>query len=464
MTRTLGILTALVILAIATASAAMAEKRVALVIGNDNYDNVTRLQKAVNDAKAMAGTLRQLGFGVTEASNVARRDMNFAVHQFVNQIEPGDVAMVFFAGHGVEISGENFLLPTDIPDAGPGQEGFVKAESIGLNDILTRLKSKKARLNVIILDACRNNPFSSAGRSLGATRGLARIAAPNGTFVMYSADAGEAALDRLNDNDENPNSVFTRTLIPLMQKPGLDLVNIAREARRQVRQLALGVSHQQTPAYYDAVLGAFYFSGNRSAASLPQDRASPSTPIAADYKLAQEIGTRKGWQAFLDRHGDLKDDIHVKLARAALDAKPEVARIEEIQTTYFDIDGVNSKAISILNKNDGKFVYIDKINADLAIQDNYKIVENCFSEKNIDKNKIFEGHINGESLPVLTAKDNHGNAAFCSAFIQISSLDKRAYPVSAGGTGVVNILVRKKFLVSIAHIGASTIFNLREVD
>ncbi|NNE23805.1 MAG: SUMF1/EgtB/PvdO family nonheme iron enzyme [Rhizobiales bacterium] len=318
MSRTICRLLLVLFFAAATMTTAIAEKRVALVIGNDNYAHVVKLQKAVNDAKAMAGTLRALGFGVTEASNVARRDLNFAVQTFVNQIEPGDIALLFFAGHGVEIAGENFLLPTDIPDATPGQEGFVKGESISLNNILIALKAKKARLNVVILDACRNNPFSTAaGRSLGATRGLARVAAPQGTFVMYSADAGEQALDRLNDGDRNPNSVFTRTLIPLLQQPGLDLVDMARRARRTVRELALSVSHQQTPAYYDAVLGDFYFAGKGRPDSIPVTSPSPD-PIARDFELARAIGTQSAWQAFLAVHGDKTDSFHVQLAKAAL--------------------------------------------------------------------------------------------------------------------------------------------------
>lgn len=303
---------------IAAAPVALAEKRVALVIGNDGYESVTKLRKAVNDARAMAATLKSLGFSVTEATDGSRRELNRAIQTFINTIEPGDVAMFFFAGHGVEIGGENFLLPTDIPNAAPGQEGFIRNEAISLNDILIRLKAKKSRLNLVVLDACRNNPFSTvAGRSLGASRGLARIAAPQGTFVMYSADAGEQALDRLDDSDRNPNSVFTRTLIPLMKTPGKSLVDIARQARRQVRQLALSVSHQQVPAYYDSVLGDFYFAGkDKPDGTTPG--TSTQTAIERDFELARQIGTKAAWEAFLRVHGDKGESFHVQLAKAAL--------------------------------------------------------------------------------------------------------------------------------------------------
>ena len=238
----------------------LAQKRLALVVGNDNYENVTKLRKAANDARGIGETLSNLGFEVTTVTNSTRREMNRTLQTFKNSIGEGDIALFFFAGHGVEIEGENYLLPIDVPDAKSDQLEFIKSETIRLNTVLSELRSKKSRLNLVILDACRNNPFSgSAGRSLGGRKGLARISAPQGTFVMYSADVGETALDRLSDDDGNPNSIFTRTLIPLMKTPGFDLVDTAREIRRRVRKLALTVSHDQTPAYYDAVLGDFFF-------------------------------------------------------------------------------------------------------------------------------------------------------------------------------------------------------------
>ncbi|PCI03171.1 MAG: hypothetical protein COB78_11270 [Hyphomicrobiales bacterium] len=237
-----------------------AQRRLALVVGNDAYENITALKKAANDARGIGETLTSLGFDVTTATNISRREMNQTLQNFNNSIRPDDIVLFFFAGHGVEIDGENYLLPIDVPDAKGDQLDFIKGETIRLNRVLEDLRARKAKLSLVILDACRNNPFTgSPGRSLGGKKGLARIAAPQGTFVMYSADVGEAALDRLGDNDKNPNSIFTRTLIPLMKTPGIDLVDTAREARRQVRKLALSVSHSQTPAYYDAVLGDFYF-------------------------------------------------------------------------------------------------------------------------------------------------------------------------------------------------------------
>ena len=291
----LRLLAALLLLAIAHGRAE-AEARLALVIGNDDYTNITQLKKAVNDANALGKTLASMGFEVTTATNVSRRDMNRAIQTFVSRVRQGDVAMLFYAGHGIEIGGKNYLLPVDVPDADSGGAGFIEAESVALDDILERLRERDARLNIVVLDACRNNPFAnSRTRGLGSRGGLARISAPQGTFVMYSADIGETALDRLGDDDANPNSVFTRTLIPLLGRSDLDLVDTAREVRRQVRVLAQSVRHEQTPAYYDAVLGEFHFGeiavkeekqeSGFEVASLPP--ASPDDNVKPETELAE---------------------------------------------------------------------------------------------------------------------------------------------------------------------------------
>lgn len=288
------IFAALQIACIVAVAPAEAGRRLALVIGNDDYANVTRLQKAVNDARSVAATLRSLGFEVTDAANLTRRAMNAVLSEFAGKIGEGDTAMLFYAGHGVAIDNKNYLLPIDVPDATSADEDFIRAESLALDDIIERMKSRRPRLNLLVLDACRNNPFTGAAtRSLGTQAGLARITAPQGTFVIYSADDGQAALDRLGDDDDNPNSVFTRELIPLMRQPDLDLVDMAREVRRRVNRLAGTVRHDQTPSYYDAMLGDFFFSADTARkpagdesetapedepqrqASLPPDDAQP---------------------------------------------------------------------------------------------------------------------------------------------------------------------------------------------
>ena len=218
---------------------ALAEQRVALVIGNDSYSNVPVLQKAAADASTMAASLSKLGFDVATGVNVSRTETNRKLQDFLNHIEPGDVALFYFAGHGVEIAGSNYLLPIDIPEATPGNEEFLKSEAISLNAVLDGLRERKARVTILVIDACRDNPFAiKTGRSVGGARGLALVVPPQGTFIMYSAGAGEAALDRLTDADPEPNSVFTRTFVPLLAQGGLNLPELARETRRRVHELA----------------------------------------------------------------------------------------------------------------------------------------------------------------------------------------------------------------------------------
>ena len=214
--------------------------------------------------------------------NISRTETNRKLQDFLNRIEPGDVALFYFAGHGVEIAGANYLLPIDIPEATPGNEEFLKSEAISLSAVLDGLRDRKARVNILVIDACRDNPFAiKTGRSVGGTRGLALVVPPQGTFIMYSAGAGEAALDRLSDADPEPNSVFTRTFVPLLAQGGLNLPELARETRRRVHDLAASSGHSQTPAYYDEVLGDFSFglgSGPEAVAPSPKTQGVPSSP------------------------------------------------------------------------------------------------------------------------------------------------------------------------------------------
>ncbi|MGH6826628.1 NADase-type glycan-binding domain-containing protein [Methyloceanibacter sp.] len=263
---------------------ALTTERVALVIGNDAYSHVPVLQKAAADARTMAASLSTLGFEVTTGINVSRTETNRKLQDFLNRIEPGDEALFYFAGHGVEIAGANYLLPIDIPEASPGNEEFLKSEAISFNAVLDGLRERKARVTIIVIDACRDNPFASkTGRSVGGARGLALVVPPQGTFIMYSAGAGEAALDRLSDADAETNSVFTRTFVPLLIQGGLNLPELARETRRRVHELAASAGRTQTPAYYDEVLGDFSFtpgSGAEAQPTLPKPTPAPVPPVS----------------------------------------------------------------------------------------------------------------------------------------------------------------------------------------
>jgi hypothetical protein len=233
-------------------------KRVALIVGNDAYGNIPELRRAVTDANAVASALRSIGFTVLVAENQDRQAMSQALFKFDAMIEKGDVAFFFFAGHGFEIAGRNYLLPTDVPAATEGEEELIRDASFAVDRLTDRFSARGAQTSILVLDACRNNPFARAGtRGLSGDGGLVPLTPPEGTFVLFSAGAKQTALDSLNDRDPDPNSVFTRHFVRNLASPGVTLVQLAKRTQSEVKEVAASVKHQQTPAYYDEIIGDF---------------------------------------------------------------------------------------------------------------------------------------------------------------------------------------------------------------
>jgi uncharacterized caspase-like protein len=281
---------------------AFAEKRVALVMGNSNYQNVARLANPTNDSEAMAAILKEAGFDVVEL----KRDLNVsgmrrALRDFSDNIRDADVAILYYAGHGIEINGNNYLIPVDAV-----LERDIDAfdEAISLDRILTVIEPAK-QLRLVILDACRDNPFNkSMKRTIGSRavgRGLAKVEpeSPN-TLIAFAAKAGSTASD-----GDSKNSPFTAALVKHLPKPGLDLRKAFGYARDDVLK---ATNNKQEPFIYGSL-------GGGDVALVPQvtKPISPESEARIDYELAAQIGTKEAWDAFLASH---PTGLYANLARA----------------------------------------------------------------------------------------------------------------------------------------------------
>ena len=291
-------------------AALAAEKRVALVIGNNDYEQLPKLNKAANDAEAVARELAKIGFEVIAVTNANQRKMNSAINSLIDKAAGGGVAIFFYAGHGLQINNQNFLAPVDMEM--PKSQNDVGDQAINLQTIQDKLANAKAKFTLLVIDACRNNPLpQQATRSLGVTRGLAQPSAPNGQVVLFSAGAHQEALDALSERDTSPNGLFTREFLPTITTPGISATEALRRVRSAVIQKAKSVGHEQHPALYDQTDGDFYFvAGAPPAAAAGAAIAVQATTAAVDaslieleyWKGAQQAHSIEAYQSYLKKY------------------------------------------------------------------------------------------------------------------------------------------------------------------
>ena len=229
--------------------------RKALVFGNNSYKAVSPLENAVADAQAIAKKLKTLGYSVTSALDAPRSKMLSTLRNFTYSVQGGDEVVFFYAGHGLELDGRNYLLPTDIRGEDPRQ---VQDDAIELQRVLSDMSDSRAKFTLAIIDACRDNPFKGNGRAIGG-RGLAPTTAATGQMVIFSAGTGQQALDRLGERDKDPNGLFTRIFMQEIGQPNVPIDRVVKKVRKRVFQMAESVGHQQVPAIYDQVVGDFFF-------------------------------------------------------------------------------------------------------------------------------------------------------------------------------------------------------------
>jgi hypothetical protein len=233
----------------------MARRR-ALIIGNDSYKSIQKLDNARADAKAIAESLTKVGYAVTLKTDLTEKEMKVALRTFKSQVEPGDEVAIFYAGHGIQLDNTNYLIPIDVAGDSPDQ---VKDEAIPLQRVLDDMTERKAKLTLALIDACRDNPFKSVGRSTGQGRGLAPTTAATGQMVVFSAGSGQQALDKLGPTDKEKNGLFTRVFIREIARSDRTVDAVVKQVRNEVVRLAKSVGHEQVPAIYDQVVGDFYF-------------------------------------------------------------------------------------------------------------------------------------------------------------------------------------------------------------
>jgi hypothetical protein len=255
----------------AIASAQGAETRVALVIGNGNYANAPPLSNPANDAKLVAQSLRTVGFTVTLKENASLAELQQGIAQFGRAARVADVALVYYAGHGIQMDGDNYLVPVD---AKLEDDIAVKLETISLDVLLDSVAAAKTRL--IVLDACRNNPFSSRMRvsngSRSISRGLAVVQASiGGTLIAFSTSPGDIAED-----GSGKNSTFATALAQYLPQPGLEIRQVFTRVRQAV---ATATDKHQTPWENSSLFGDVFLNGGGPNGS-PTPRPEP-TPLAA---------------------------------------------------------------------------------------------------------------------------------------------------------------------------------------
>jgi len=266
---------------------ASADKRIALIIGNSAYQNVTRLDNPKNDATLMADTMRGLGFtlvGNGPQVDLDKAGLDRAVQSFGQLIQGADVAMFYYAGHGVQVNGSNYLVPVN---ANPTREADVDFQMVDVNVVLRQMQGSGTRLNLVVLDACRNNPFG--GRGLRATEGgLAQMRAPEGTLISYATQPGSVAQDGADGH-----SPYTKALANTVRRAGLDIFQTFNQVGLTVKRATGG--SQQPWVSSSPIDGDFYFvpptgsaashQSDAPAQDIPPARSRPDEPTDARRSL-----------------------------------------------------------------------------------------------------------------------------------------------------------------------------------
>lgn len=251
-------------------------KRVALVIGNSSYRS-SPLKNPINDARTMAATLRRLGFEVEERTDLGYIPFNEAVENFGKKLRTGGVGLFYYAGHGMQVNGANYLIPID---AKIESENEVRYKAVDAGLIMAKMEQAKSDVNIVVLDACRDNPFSRSFRSGG--HGLASIDAPTGTIISYATAPGKTA----SDGEDRMNGLFTAELVKAMETPGLKVEDVFKQVRKAVREKS---ANAQIPWESSSLEGNFHFVAPNSLSDLQLSADRPQQPVTQTDPIV-EVG------------------------------------------------------------------------------------------------------------------------------------------------------------------------------
>ncbi len=327
MPRFLTVLAAAALAALAAAPAAWAAKK-ALVIGNADYAELSDLNNTLGDARAYRDAFQALDFDVSYHENLDEIGFEDAISDFTQGLAPGDTAAFFYSGHGWSDGGVNYLAPIDAPR--DGSLRLIKKRSVvlknGFDGVVDAMRASGASLRLAIVDACRDYPFDSATRSGAQTRGLARVQADLGEFVIFSAGEGQVALDRLSsDAGSTQLSVFSRHFVPLLSQP-IFLEDAISEAQVLTALDAQAEGYVQTPSYYDQTLGKTCLAadcgeGTRLAALPVEKEPEPADPVVQD-----EVSTPETFQ--FDPSKDYS--LQIQIAGAGANGEIEIDLFEDV--------------------------------------------------------------------------------------------------------------------------------------
>jgi len=259
------------------------ERRTALVIGNSNYAS-SPLKNPANDARDMAKTLEELGFDVIHRENAGKKAIKEGIRDFEKKLRGGGVGLFYFAGHGMQVGGKNYLIPTD---AQIETEADVEDAAVEANWILGKMEDAGNEINIVILDACRNNPVARSFRS--ASAGLAEMKAPKGAVIAYATSPGDVAAD-----GNGKNGTYTKYLLKYLREPGLEIGQFFKKVGKDV---AAETGEKQMPWMHSKFYGDFYFLADSGsiATEKPQIPAEPAKPKQATLNITADVSGAEVW-------------------------------------------------------------------------------------------------------------------------------------------------------------------------